>query len=187
MHQEFLKKPQLPFDSDSVTAKAEHLEIGAVPYLCWGAVAGRVVFGRRFPVLLPSDVRLWEATGPPPQARNTVVCNRAEDTVTKVAGGDTDGDDACLSNDQRLVDLVSSIADGRERLEASITRVKEQLTPQASSRLTREQDYIQHLSRAPTADAKSFVCVLAGTAIFPAAPASDEMSSAQVDSTSKSL
>ena len=175
MHKQFLDKPRLPFEGDSVTGTAASDPWNSLKSGQCHVFAGErwlegwfVVW--RFPVMLPSDVRLWEAKAPPPQARNfprnTIICTREEDTVTKASGGDTDGDGLCLTNDPRVVDLVRTTPDGHERVEASIARVKEQLTPQASSTLVHEEDYIKYISQVSTVDVKSFVCVQAEKAIF---------------------
>ena len=131
MHKQFLDKPRLPFEGDSVTGTAARDPWNSLKSGQCHVFAGErwlegwfVVW--RFPVMLPSDVRLWEAKAPPPQARNfprnTIICNREEDTVTKASGGDTDGDGLCLTNDPRMVDLVRTTPDGHERVEASIAR-----------------------------------------------------------------
>ncbi|CAJ1362478.1 unnamed protein product, partial [Effrenium voratum] len=175
----FLEKPELPLDGETFSGLAVgdtsgELESGQC-YVFKGQefLTGTFVVWR-FPVLLPSDIGLWEAKEPPPGMRrpggdggghpNTIVVNKEEDTIVERSGGDLDGDGLQLSNDPDLVAFVRNTPGGEERISPSLARVEACLEKRSTS-FEGLEAYLKYLGDVPSFSVKAMVTVMAERAL----------------------
>ena len=114
MHRALQKEdPAVPLSKVSATLYAVSDPFGDLkPRECHAVMHGRILRGPLVvwscPSQLPWDFELWEAVPIPssrPAPSNCIVVSRAGLAVTRLAGGDFDGDLCCVSSDDNFIAL----------------------------------------------------------------------------------
>ena len=116
------------------------------------------------PVMLPSDIEIWESVPLPDDAtlvpNNCIICSCKGMGVLALAGGDYDGDVVFFSSDRDLLEFVANTPDGlhRPKLVGLEQAVKEALAQEAPVQDFSYLDFLKHCCKVPTPNVRGRTC-----------------------------
>ena len=185
-------RPTLKFGAFSTTLVARSDDTYTLePRTCYAIVGGRSLVGKvavwRCPLQLPWDIEIWEALpwpdGITTVSDNTLYVSRKGFALTRMAGGDFDGDLCMLSTDPDLLHFLSITASAVESvdIESYTKRIDDLLEKQqgrvwrsASCGLDRADQMVAYIAKLPTPQLRGLVCSWAERAALHAMVCDDD-------------